>query len=220
MAGRVHLVRHAEGLHNLRQDLNIADAQLTHRGLDFAEALGRQFVQNNTDSVGAIFASPLRRTIETSLEAFHRVLSSAHYPNNSGKGARTGGVSLVLNPDLQEISDYPCNTGSRPADLLAEFPELESQIQSLPPKWFGKEGDWEPTDQAVAARRTRILKLLWNTSQQLQSASDPEQKKRTDIVVVTHEGIILKLVPNTNIPIASYKTFTLAKDPQGKISLI
>ncbi|KIW16042.1 hypothetical protein PV08_06093 [Exophiala spinifera] len=220
MAGRVHLVRHAEGLHNLRRDLEIADAQLTHRGHDAAEALGRQFVKDSTDSVGAIFASPLRRTIETSLETFHRVLSPAHYPHNSGKGARAWGVSLILNPDLQEISDYPCNTGSAPADLLAEFPELKSQIQSLPPKWFEKEGDWEPTDEAVIARKSRILKLLWITSQQLQSATDAEQKKRSDIVVVTHEGIILTLVPNADIQLASYKTFTLSKDAQGKISLI
>lgn len=220
MAAKVHLVRHAEGLHNLRHDSTIADAQLTERGRDFAEILGRQFVQANTDSVGAMFTSPLRRTIETTLEAFHRVLSSDHYPPDSTKGVM-GGLTLVLNPDLQEISDIPCNTGSPPAELLRLFHiELKAQIEKLPLGWFKKEGDWDPSDEAVAARKSRILTLLWNTSQRLQSAVDPEQKKRTDIVVVTHEGIISTLVSNANVPIASYKTFTLEKDTHGNISLV
>lgn len=90
MRGRVHLVRHAEGLHNLRNDLTILDARLSQRGFDVAEDLGRHFVRDNSNSVGAIISSPLRRTIQTSLTAFTRILDSTQYPENSSLGAKNG----------------------------------------------------------------------------------------------------------------------------------
>jgi len=141
MSRKVHLFRHAEGLHNLLHKDNILDAQLSERGLDAAEDLGRSFIKDNSDAVGAILSSPLRRTIQTSLAAFPRILSAAHYPPNSGKGVRgDGGVTLILDADLQEISDqFRCNFGSSQGDLKAEFPELESQIQTLPSRWAEQE---------------------------------------------------------------------------------
>jgi broad specificity phosphatase PhoE len=44
MRGRIHLLRHAEGIHALRRDTSIPDAPLTERGFDYAEDLGRRFV--------------------------------------------------------------------------------------------------------------------------------------------------------------------------------
>ena len=86
MSSKVHIFRHAEGLHNLRLDTSIPDPPLTERGFDIAEDLGRRYLQDNTDSVSAIIASPLRRSIQTSLTAFSRILSSSHYPAGSRQG--------------------------------------------------------------------------------------------------------------------------------------
>lgn len=219
MSSKVHIFRHAEGLHNLRQDASIRDASLTERGFDVAEDLGRKYLQANTNSVSAIIASPLRRSIQTSLTAFPRILNSSHYPAGSGKGVKIDGVTMVLDPDLQEISDLPCNTGSPVDDLLVEFPELEPQLRGLPANWFEKTGRLDPGSQAVAARKARILESLWTTAEQLRAATDPEKKKRTDIIVMTHEGIILQLVPNVRIPLASFETFTLNMSATGKILL-
>jgi broad specificity phosphatase PhoE len=207
MSRKVHLVRHAEGLHNLRNDTTIPDAPLSERGLDLAEDLGRRFIHDNSDSVGAVLVSPLRRAIQTSLAALPRVLSAAHYPANSGKGVRTGGVTLVLDPDLQEISTPACNVGSPPNELLAEFPGLEAQIRGLPPRWLEKTGPWSPARAAVAQRKIRILQRLWDVSEQLRAHPDG----REDIVVVTHEGVMVELVPGANVPLGAYRTFTLIK---------
>ena len=42
--GKIHLVRDAEALHNLRSNPTIPDAPLSQHGLDFAEYLGRRFI--------------------------------------------------------------------------------------------------------------------------------------------------------------------------------
>lgn len=219
MSSKVHIFRHAEGLHNLRRDATIRDAPLTERGFDAADALGRSFVQANTNSVSAVIVSPLRRSIQTALTAFPRILSSSHYPTNSGKGVKKDGVTMVLDPDLQEISMTPCNTGSPVNDLLEEFPDLEDQFKDFPEKWYEKTGRLDPGNNAVAARKARILESLWTTAERLRAETDPEKQKKTDIIVVTHEGIVMELVPSTTIPPASFKTFTLTKSASGRILL-
>jgi broad specificity phosphatase PhoE len=213
MAGRIHLVRHAEGLHNLRNDPNIPDAPLSERGFDFAEDLGRRFIQAHSNSVGAIMSSPLRRTIQTSLTAFPRILSSTQYPENSARGVRDG-VKLALDADLQEIADIPSNTGSPLTDLENEFPELMPQIQALDQNWYIKTGPESPLPQAVAQRRIRILERLQQTLAALQNG-----QKGKDIVIVTHQGVIALLAPNANIPVAQWQSFSLVRNAAGQLSL-
>ncbi|KAK4903048.1 hypothetical protein LTR49_026891 [Elasticomyces elasticus] len=111
MTGGNHLVRHAEGLHSLLDDTDIPDASSSGRGFDFAEDLGRRFLQANSNSTGAIICSPLRRATQKSHIAFSRIPNSAHYPNNSGNGVQDG-VELAFDANIQEITDIPCNTGS------------------------------------------------------------------------------------------------------------
>ena len=212
MAGKIHLVRHAEGLHNLRNDPNIQDAPLSERGFDFAEDLGRRFVQVQSNDVGAIISSPLRRTIQTSLATFTRILDSAHYPANCGKGVRNG-VELVLNANLQEVTDLPCNTGSPITDLEQEFPELAPQIRALNPDWYVKTEPNSPLPP-VAQRRVEILDQL---NQKLSALSNSTKGK--DIVVVTHQGVIALLAPAANIPLAQWQTFKLIKNAAGQLEL-
>lgn len=216
MSRKVHLFRHAEGLHNFHNDPTIHDAPLSAGGFDAAEDLGRRFLEENSNTVGAILSSPLRRTIQTSLAVFPLVLSSAQYPAGSGKGVENGGVTLSLSADLQEISDrFPCNFGSIKSDLEGEFPELATQIQGLPSIWPNKTGSWSPDPAPVVERMDRILQTLWTTSERLRA--DPEP--RTDIAIVTHEGINSKLVPGVEIKQGEYKTFELVKDAAGHFKL-
>ena len=136
MPGQIHLVRHAEGLHNLRQDVNIRDAPLSKRGCDNADALGRDFIAAHSDRVGAVISSPFRRSIQTSLIAFRRILDAGQYPANMGVDAKPG-VWLALDPALQELGDLPCNTGSPVNELKFKYPAL-SQLQRLDPNWYIK----------------------------------------------------------------------------------
>jgi len=212
MAGKVHLVRHAEGLHNLRNDPDIRDAPLSERGFDFAEDLGRRFIKDHSNIVGAIISSPLLRTIQTSLTAFARILNSAHYPLNSGKGIRDG-VKLTLDANLQEIAEMPSNTGSPLEDLENEFPELRPQIQKLDGDWYVKVGPNSPLP-AVAQRKIQILEKLQQTLIALSS-----DQRGKDVVVVTHQGVIALLAPSANVPVAQWQSFDLARNEAGQLSL-
>ncbi|KGO48579.1 Histidine phosphatase superfamily, clade-1 [Penicillium expansum] len=127
MQGRIHLARHAEGLHNLRNDPTSPNASLSERGFDFAEDLGHRFIREYSNNVGAIISSPLRRAIQTSLTAFRRILNSTQYPKNSVVGV-INGVMLALDTNLQEITDLSSNNGSTLDDLTTEFPEHKSEI--------------------------------------------------------------------------------------------
>ncbi|OOF92528.1 hypothetical protein ASPCADRAFT_55143 [Aspergillus carbonarius ITEM 5010] len=208
MPGQIHLVRHAEGLHNLRQDVNIRDAPLSERGCDNADALGRDFIAAHSDRVGAVISSPFRRSIQTSLIAFRRILDAGQYPANMGVDAKPG-VWLALDPALQELGDLPCNTGSPVNELMSKFPAL-SQLQRLDQNWYIKpQRNLPPAPQ----RQQEILRRLERAQADL---SDPQ---RNDIVVVTHEGIIGTIAPGIRIPPGQWRSFELVKDAGGTLSL-
>lgn len=204
MQGRIHLVRHAEGLHNLRSDLNIPDAPLSQRGWYDAQELGRRFVKDESNIVCAIVSSPLRRAIQTSLAAFPRILNSALSPEDGGQA-----VNLVLDANLQEISDYPANTGSSLSKLVNEFPEIVPQIQHLDPKWYIKSGSNSPLPDL----KTVILEELNRISESLKTTYEP------DIIVVTHQGVISLLAPSVDILMGQWHTFRLSRNGGGQLVL-
>ncbi|KUL90128.1 hypothetical protein ZTR_02021 [Talaromyces verruculosus] len=206
--GRIHLVRHAEGLHNLRNDPTIPDAPLSERGFDFAEELGRRFIREYSNSVGAVISSPLRRTIQTSLTAFSRILNSSQYPNSFGWGVNNG-VMLSLDANLQEIADLPSNNGSNVNDLVDEFPGLEPEIQKL-------DGNWprSPVPQSLSQRKDEILGRLQRDLADLQNGP-----RGNDIIVVTHQGVLAILAPSANIPVAHWQTFNLVRNADGQLLL-
>src|SRR4051812_47166085 len=106
--GRVHIIRHAEGVHTLfPEGRDIPDAILSQRGHDFAEDLSRRIINQHSNTIGQIITSPLRRAIQTSLTAFHRALNTQYYPQYSSRGVPAG-IRLVLDANLQELSDLPC----------------------------------------------------------------------------------------------------------------
>ncbi|KAF7591489.1 hypothetical protein BBP40_001535 [Aspergillus hancockii] len=212
MQGRIHLVRHAEGLHNLRNDPTIPNAPLSERGFDFAEDLGHRFIREYSNSVGAIVSSPLRRAVQTSLTAFRRILHSTQYPRNSGSGVNNG-VMLALEANLQEIADLPCNNGSAVDDLVAEFPELEPEIRRLDENWHVKTGPRSPLTQSLRERQAEILERLQKTLVDLKNKSMGD-----DIIVVTHQGVIALLAPTANIPVGHWQTFHLVRE-NGLLSL-
>lgn len=213
--GKVHLVRHAEGLHNLLNNPNLHDPSLTERGFYRAENLGSQFTDVNSNTVGVIITSPLRRTIQTSLTAFPRILDKRYYPVGSGRGGAPGtageAVELVLDADLQEIMIAAANTGSDSHTLGSWFPELD--FSSLPVNWHVKQGDWSPDAADVARRVIRILQGLEAQLGRLQNTGRP------DVVVVTHGGVIAELVPGLVMPVAAWKSFVLQRRSSGQLSL-
>ncbi|KAL4744210.1 hypothetical protein BDW72DRAFT_199926 [Aspergillus terricola var. indicus] len=213
MRGRIHLLRHAEGIHALRRDTSIPDAPLSERGFDYAEDLGRRFVERHSNSTGAIISSPLCRTIQTSLTAFPRILDTTQYAENSGLGAKNG-LALTLDANLQETYDLPCNTGTPNDRLAARFPRQAAEINQLHPNWYVKTGPHSPLPQLPARRKTAILERLNQTLQDLE-----ERPGNNDVVVVTHQGILELLAPSTNIPAGEWRTFDLVRNGNGQLVL-
>jgi len=77
MVGKIHVVRHAESVHNVDKDFNRLDPGLTDLGREQAQNLSNIFLYS--DKVALIISSLLRRAIQTTLIAFTNVLDKSCY---------------------------------------------------------------------------------------------------------------------------------------------
>lgn len=212
MASKIYLVRHAEAAHNVSKDFNHRDPPLTTLGVSQAAQLADTFPQ--PASIGIIVTSPLKRTIQTTLAAFRRVLDERYF-GDSGDGVKSG-AELILDPELQERSALPCDTGSEPAILHDEFPQLD--FGGLGGEWLVKEGDFAADDESVKKRAGRVAARLAGLADKL--AADGGSRK--DIVVVTH-GVFMKFLSqdqSIDLPKAGWKTFKVSKTGDGHWELI
>ncbi|KAJ8096501.1 histidine phosphatase superfamily [Lipomyces tetrasporus] len=209
MAGRVHLVRHSEAVHNTDHDFSRLDPELTLVGQQQAEGLANVFPAS--DEVGLIVTSPLRRTIQTTLLAFANVLDERYFDQGSGKGV-AGGAELVLDPGLQERSALPCDTGSDPRVLEATFPSLD--FSGLGAGWQVKEGLYSP--DAVEDRARNVRQYLADNIEAL------KDRNRRDIVVVTH-GVFMKVLsgdPEIDLPKAGWRSYSIEQGEEGNVVLV
>lgn len=180
----IYLVRHAESAHNVSKDFNHRDPGLTETGFGQAAALAKTFPA--LSSIGVILSSPLTRAIETTLAGFSTILPNEGSPNGPDKRGE-GAVRLILDPELQERSDLPCDTGSDVSVLEARFPGLD--YSPLGEGWHAKTGAYAADDEAVAARAERVRRKLLYLAKEL-GASGSE---RNAVVVVTH-GVFMKFL--------------------------
>jgi broad specificity phosphatase PhoE len=164
MAPTIHLVRHAQGYHNIAVDNeDIRDPDLTETGLQQCKDLRESFVHH--DKVTRIVASPLRRTVYTAIHAFGE---DRHYPI----------TALDL---LQEVSDAPCDTGSDKEKLAAEFGG-KLEVRGVDPSWTDKSSSskFEPTVEKLTARALEARRVLRDL------AGDGDEH----IVVTSHGGFL------------------------------
>jgi broad specificity phosphatase PhoE len=131
----VHFIRHAESEHNVPPyDFKLRDPYLTPFGRTQAEALGQQIPF--LEDVDLVVCSPMKRTISTALLAFKHYL-------------HTNKLELIALPELQELSNKPCDTGSSLAELLTEFREEPVDLNWVPHDWDSKD---RSADTATHAR--------------------------------------------------------------------
>jgi broad specificity phosphatase PhoE len=159
MAPKIHLVRHAQGFHNLCQaNQTIHDPLLTPRGKDQCTELQTNFPYHS--GVDLIVSSPIRRTLYTSLLSFDHDI-------------KTKGLTIIALPEIQETSDLPCDTGSSPEELAQEFAGKPIDFSLVKHGWNVKTGRWSPSKEVIAQRALEAREWLIRR---------PEQ----EIVVVTH----------------------------------
>jgi broad specificity phosphatase PhoE len=96
-----------------------------------------------------------------------------------------GGITLIVDPDLQEWSELPCDTGSDRIDLQKTFPGVDFSV--LSPDWHSKTGPNSTDDRAVEERAKKVRQRL------AKIATELGDKEKRDIVVVTH-GVFMKFL--------------------------
>ena len=212
MASQIHLIRHAESVHNVTKDFSTLDPPLTELGIEQAGQLVQKFTRFS--SIGVIITSPLKRAVQTTLAGFPHVLDKRNFLPGSNTGGVDGGAKLIVDPDLQERSELPCDTGSERAVLETAFPGVDFRV--LGNNWQAKEGTYSADDAAVEARAKKVRERLAEVAEELKN----EQKK--DIVVVTH-GVFMKFLsgdPTIDLPKAGWSSYSIGQDSAGDIILI
>ncbi|KAK3315676.1 phosphoglycerate mutase family protein [Apodospora peruviana] len=190
----IYLIRHAESDHNVTKDFSLRDPGLTDLGFAQASSASPGLP---LPSISVILASPLRRTIETTLAMFKPVIGEAR---------------LILDPNLQERSNLPCDTGSEVTNLKERFPS-SVDFSGLGEGWFAKEGAFTADDQAVAARAKVVRKRLYQLSKEVEGTG-----KGKSIAVVTH-GVFMKFLTEDegiDLPKAGWRAYTAVADEGGK----
>ena len=165
------LVRHAQGYHNLSHaNEKLPDPDLTPLGESQCRALSTAFP--SPEKITHLVASPLRRTLYTCLLSFPDAVSR--------------GLTVLAVPELQENSRSPCDTGSDPSKLQAEFekgPFADTvDLSRVHEGWNSKTGRWSPDKAALEARARDARLILRDIAQE----SDEDK----EIIIVTHGAFL------------------------------
>ncbi|KAK9415100.1 putative Phosphoglycerate mutase-like protein [Seiridium unicorne] len=168
MAPVIHLVRHAQGYHNLNhENEQLPDPDLTPFGEEQCRNLRDAFPDH--DKITHLVASPLRRTVYTCLHSFEPVVKK--------------GIKVIALPDAQEMSLQPCDHGSDVEKIKAEFGE-KVDFSRVQDGWNIKspESKYYPDPAKLDARARDTRRSLRELAK---SHGDDAQ-----IVLVTHGGIV------------------------------
>jgi len=185
----VHLIRHAQGFHNLTPlNHSMPDPTLTPLGEMQCASLSSAFPY--TPLVTHLVSSPLRRTLYTTLLSFEDLVLPA--------GAAPGkGLRVIALPEIQETSDLPCDTGSAAQLLADEFAAGRwagtVDLGLVQEGWNDKgiSTRWAPTPRNLErrSREARVwLRALARGWEEGRRAVGGEEEAH--IVVVTHGGLL------------------------------
>jgi hypothetical protein len=105
---------------------------------------------------------------------------------------------VIAVPELQETSGLPCDTGSDPSDLAAEFAEGEGQgkfkdvvdLHLVHDGWNVKEGRWSPASSAIEVRACEARQFLLKLGRDALLNSQTNSNGDVEIAVVTHGGYL------------------------------
>ncbi|EXJ95365.1 hypothetical protein A1O1_00486 [Capronia coronata CBS 617.96] len=179
---RIHLVRHAQGYHNLGVEFHsLPDPRLTPLGESQCKTLQTtHFPPERQQNISLVTASPLCRTIHTAHLVFSPALTNG----------KCQPPAILAVPDAQETSDFPCDTGSDPATLAAICAEQgwRVDLSLVREGWNVKtlDGRYSPASDAIKARARAVRLLLREKAQQLAAAGDAD----VEIVLVTHGSFL------------------------------
>ncbi|KAI9053294.1 hypothetical protein LZ554_002257 [Drepanopeziza brunnea f. sp. 'monogermtubi'] len=194
----IHLVRHAQGPHNLthlpiKVRMEFVDPGLTDLGLAQSTLLRSQFEPMNR--ITHILSSPMHRAFLTALVAFEPII--------------TKGLQIVALPELREYGIAPCSTGSEMSLLLASLYSRAKVARDdcidasmVPAGWEtqyegAERAEWIQTRKrraqlvleklhALAVAATKADRGVWE-------GHEVHRGRDVEILVVTHSGLIIEL---------------------------
>ncbi|KAJ9639667.1 hypothetical protein H2204_003737 [Knufia peltigerae] len=178
---RVHLVRHAQGYHNLGSEFHsLPDPKLTPLGESQCADLQRtHFPPSSQSNISLVAASPLSRTLHTAYLTFSPALDNGKCP-----------PLILAVPDAQETSDFPCDTGSDPDVLRARCAghSWPVDLSLVGEGWNVKTLDnrYSPASGAIALRARDTRRLLRQKARELSAGGDQD----VEIVLVAHGGYL------------------------------
>lgn len=159
MPPRVHLVRHAQGLHNISPEGHaLLDPQLTDAGKEQCRNLQQDFPPFG--SITLILASPIKRALYTALIGFEEQIHRR-------------GLKVIAMPDLQPTSDRLCDTGVSRHEVAREFDGLPVDLSWVTPGWECKRGRWRTSEEATVKRAGEFVEWVAGRGEE-------------EIVVVSH----------------------------------
>ena len=182
-APQIHLVRHAQGFHNLGHEFHtLSDPRLTPLGeSQCAKLQAEHFPAERQKSLSLITASPLTRTLHTAYLTFKPALTT--------ENAKCQPKILAI-PDAQETSDFPCDTGSD-VPVLKEITKESNwpvDLSLLDEKWNVKSlnSRYSAASSAICKRARDCRKFLREKARELSDGGDDN----VEIVLVTHGGYL------------------------------
>ncbi|KAK3349353.1 histidine phosphatase superfamily [Lasiosphaeria hispida] len=164
----IHLVRHAQGFHNLSAaNQQLPDPELTPLGKEQCASLCKAFPSHG--KITHLVASPMRRTLYTCLLSF--------------EPAAKAGKAVIALPEVQEVSNLPCDVGSAPGVLRGEFDAAAVDLGRVTEGWNAKGpgSPWAPVMERLEARARTARVWLRELGAGVEDAH---------IVVVTHGGFL------------------------------
>ena len=161
----VHLVRHAEGTHNLDESESKLpmhfDASLTPRGVGQCRVLAERTISLDVD---AVLVSPMTRCLETARLSFphlyYHLDDDGDRPNEGrrvgggGDGVAAATVPFVAHEEWRETVNYLCDSRRTKSSLKGLYPRVsfDRLVSDDDPIWTHYEGIFGPHD-AHASRR-------------------------------------------------------------------
>ena len=166
----IHLFRHAEAAHNSEDDTSIRDPYLTINGIAQAEQILTTYKFLNQPTL--VLVSPLKRALQTALYAFHPIFNkrvTKLYPQEQAP-------RFLALPQLQEVSENPCDTGISLSSLKKEYGEYiefsDEWFES--DEWFRKQNTTFANENVLLGKRAKSVRDFLN------------QSPHEEVIVVTH----------------------------------
>ncbi|XP_050210198.1 phosphoglycerate mutase-like protein 1 isoform X2 [Mercurialis annua] len=193
----IHVVRHAQGIHNVEGDKNYKaylspeyyDAQLTQLGWQQVDNL-RKHVQTCglSKRIDLVVTSPLMRTLQTAVGVFggegytDRMDALPLMVANAGNSSRAA-ISSFNSPPFVAVEScrehfgvHPCDKRRNVSEYQFLFPAIDFSLVETDEDILWKANVRETTEE-LSARGLEFMNWLWT-------------RKEREIAIVTHSGFL------------------------------